>query len=94
MNYIKYGYIIMDNIKECGSNFNLFIPSAHHFFIVAFIITFKQSWTFNLIIWGGLSMFVFSPIISLLTLIIAQYATEDPWAGIIGVYMLPILEII
>lgn len=64
------------------------------FFIFAFIITFKRSWILNLIIWGGFSSIIFSPIIGFESLKIAQYVTNDRWAGMLGIYTLLFLEII
>ena len=63
-------------------------------FIMAFFLTYKRSWSLNLIIWGVFSVLIFSPIISFFLIIIPQYVTGNSWAGLIGMYAFPLLEVI
>lgn len=65
------------------------------FLIMAFFLTFRRSWTLNLMIWGGFSALIFSPIISVGSGIIAKKVTQDGWAAIgFNLVFFVVLEII
>lgn len=62
--------------------------------VTAFSLAYKRSWQAKIIIWGLFSVLLFSPIISFFLIKIPQYVTGNSWAGLIGMYAFPLLEII
>lgn len=64
------------------------------FFIMAFILTFKRSWSLNLMIWGMYLAIIFTPIFIVAGSIIVSDITQDRFAGIGFLLIFVPLEII
>ncbi|TKI72724.1 hypothetical protein FC756_00045 [Lysinibacillus mangiferihumi] len=64
------------------------------FFIIAFILTFKRSWSLNFVIWGMYLAIFFTPIFTVAGSIIYMDITDDGFAGIGFISLFVPLEII
>lgn len=64
------------------------------FFIMAIILTFKRSWSLNLMIWGMYLAIIFTPIFIVAGSIIVSDITQDGFAGIGFMLIFVPLEII
>lgn len=64
------------------------------FIIMAIILTFKRSWSLNLMIWGMYLAIIFTPIFIVAGSIIVSDITEDEFAGIGFLLIFVPLEII
>lgn len=64
------------------------------FFIMAFILTFKRSWTLNFVIWGMYLAIIFTPIFTVAGAYIFRDITQDGFAGIGFMLLFVPLEII
>ena len=64
------------------------------FFIMAFILTFKRSWTLNFMIWGFYLAIIFTPIFTVAGSFIYRDITQDGFAGLGFLLLFVPLEII
>jgi len=63
-------------------------------FIMAFVLTFKRTWTFNFMIWGLYLALFFSPIFTIAGSFIVTDIEQDGFAGIGFLLLIVPLEII
>ena len=49
---------------------------------MAFFLTFKRSWTLNLIVWGMYLGIIYTPLYTIAGAEIITHSTQDGWAGI------------
>lgn len=75
-------------------NDSLVIRSSYHFFIMAFILTYKRSWIHNFIIWSVYLAIIFTPIFTVAGSIIYRDITHEGFVGIGLLFLFIPLEII